>query len=326
MVAVGHARRAHDSAGAARNRSVATYCALALPMDLRCRVRYAAQARARYERRTHFPRSPSVFLLGVCSQVPRQVALDARAVAAVLADKRLLPSVQPQVPRQAALDARAVAAVLADKRLLPSVQPQVLRQGTLVARAVAAVLADKRLLPSVQPQVPRQGTLVARAVAAVLADKRLLPSVQPQVRRQAALDACTKVAVLADKRLLPSVQPQVRRQAALVARAVAAVLADKRLLPSVQPQVRRQAALVARAVAAVLALVGHHRSTWGLRSAVVFLLAFFSREWTHPAASTRSAVLAQASLGCKLQKGMSVRAREAGPRRARLLIDDGQWR
>jgi hypothetical protein len=242
MVAVGHARRAHDSAGAARNRSVATYCALALPMDLRCRVRYAAQARARYERRTHFPRSPSVFLLGVCSQVPRQVALDARAVAAVLADKRLLPSVQPQVPRQAALDARAVAAVLADKRLLPSVQPQVLRQGTLVARAVAAVLADKRLLPSVQPQV------------------------------------------------------------------------------------RRQAALVARAVAAVLALVGHHRSTWGLRSAVVFLLAFFSREWTHPAASTRSAVLAQASLGCKLQKGMSVRAREAGPRRARLLIDDGQWR
>jgi hypothetical protein len=35
--------------------------------------------------------SPSVFLLGVCSQVPRQVALVARAVAAVLADKGFSP-------------------------------------------------------------------------------------------------------------------------------------------------------------------------------------------------------------------------------------------
>jgi hypothetical protein len=63
------------------------------------------------------------------------------AVSAVLADKRLLSSVQPQVPRQAALDARAVSAVLADKRLLSSVQPQVPRQAALVACAVSAVLA-----------------------------------------------------------------------------------------------------------------------------------------------------------------------------------------
>jgi hypothetical protein len=66
----------------------------------------------------------------VYSQVRRQTALFARAVAAMLADKRLLPSVYSQVPRQTALFARAVAAVLADKRLLSSVQPQVSSGGS----------------------------------------------------------------------------------------------------------------------------------------------------------------------------------------------------
>jgi hypothetical protein len=126
--------------------------------------------------------------------------------------------------------------------------------------------------------------------------------VQPQVRRQVALVARAVAAVLADKRLFPSVQPQVRRQVALVARAVAAVLADKWLFPSVQPQVRRQVALRTRAVVAVFALVDHHRSTWGLRSAVVFLLAFFSREWTHRRPAHHDPLKpALCSLGCKLQ-------------------------
>jgi hypothetical protein len=45
--------------------------------------------------------------------VLRQAALVARAVVAVLADKRLLPIVQPQVPRQVALLGGLIPTVLA---------------------------------------------------------------------------------------------------------------------------------------------------------------------------------------------------------------------
>jgi hypothetical protein len=212
------------------------------------------------------------------------------------------------------------------------VQPQVRRQVALVARAVAAVLADKRLLPSVYSRVPRQAALVARAEVAVLADKRLLPSVYSQVLRQAALDARAVAAVRADKRLLPIVQPQVCLQVALDTRAVAAVLADKRPLPSVYSQVCRQVALVARAVAAVFALVNHHRKHVGAqhRSAVVFLLAF-SLPDALPATTTVFACVVrrtnerQPVLSWLRLQGVSVCARESGPRRARLLVDAWQW-
>jgi hypothetical protein len=137
------------------------------------------RVRAKYERRSHCYRFPWV-LLGVCSEVPRQAALDARAEVAMSTLKRLLPRVHSQVRRQAALDARAVAAMSTCIRLLPSVQQQVCRQAALDARAVVAVSTLKGLLSSVQPQVRHQVALLAETSVAVLADKRLLSRVQPR--------------------------------------------------------------------------------------------------------------------------------------------------
>ena len=68
-----------------------------------------------------------------------------------------LSAVHPQVPRQAALVARAVGAVLAGIRLLSSVHSQVYRQRTLDARAERSMLEGMRLLSRVHPQVYRQG-------------------------------------------------------------------------------------------------------------------------------------------------------------------------
>ena len=53
----------------------------------------------------------------------------------MLAFIRLLPSVHPQVPREAALEARAVVAIL------PTVQPQVPRQVALPGGLIPTVLA-----------------------------------------------------------------------------------------------------------------------------------------------------------------------------------------
>jgi hypothetical protein len=73
--------------------------------------------------------------------VRHQVALLAETSIAVLADKRVLPSVHPQVRRQVALVARAVVAMSTLKGLLSSVQPQVRRQVALVSESRVAVLA-----------------------------------------------------------------------------------------------------------------------------------------------------------------------------------------
>ena len=106
---------------------------------------------------------------------------------AVSTRKALFSSVHPQVPRQVALLVRAVAAVSTLKGLLSSVQPQVRRQAALVARAEVAMSTLKGLLSSVQPQVCPQVALVTRAIVAMSTLKGLLPSVQPQVRHQVAL-------------------------------------------------------------------------------------------------------------------------------------------